>query len=129
MCASWSVPVQHHALVSVATECGQDIAALLAEMQDESELFASPNTLAAVEQALLTMAHTLAQLGPPLRDHLTELDWAGWQALHAALLHRVTPRRELVWYGVQALVPATMGLLQRSPTAHREAETAKAHRG
>ncbi len=105
--------MQHHALVSVATECGQDIAALLAEMQDESELFASPNTLAAVEQALLTMAHTLAQLGPPLRDHLTELDWAGWQALHAALLHRVTPRRELVWYGVQALVPATMGLLQR----------------
>ena len=113
MCASGSVPVQHHALVSVATECGQDIAALLAEMQDESELFASPNTLAAVEQALLTMAHTLAQFRPTLRDHLTELDWAGWQALHAALLHRVTPRRELVWYGVQALVPATMGLLQR----------------
>jgi uncharacterized protein with HEPN domain len=105
--------VQHHALVSVATECGHDIAILLAEMQEESELFESTNTLAAVEQALLTMAHTLAQFGQPLRDHLVEVDWAGWQAVHWVLSQQVDPRRELVWYAVQALVPATMGLLRR----------------
>ncbi|WP_290874473.1 hypothetical protein [Aquabacterium sp.] len=105
--------MQHHALVSVATECGHDIANLLAEMEEEAELFGSPNTLAAVEQALLTMSHTLGQFSQPLRDHLVEVDWAGWQAVHWALSQQVEPRRELVWYAVQALVPATMGLLRR----------------
>lgn len=86
----------------------QAIDALLAEMQDEDELFASANTLQCVESHLLVIAQTLAHLSPALLWRLTRIDWHGWQHLHQLLEQDVQPRREAVWYGIHALAPATL---------------------
>jgi hypothetical protein len=93
--------------------CGDAIQALLAEMQDESELFASPNTLACVEMSLLAIAQTLDHLSPVLRARLAWIDWSGWSALRSQLELDVRPRREQVWYGVRSLAPATVELIGR----------------
>ena len=90
---------------------GHAISLLLAEMQDEDELFASPNTRAHVEAELLAAARTLAHLAPALRRRLVQVDWSGWQSLREALERGHRPRREAVWYGVRALMPATVHLL------------------
>lgn len=90
---------------------GQAIGVLLSEMQSEAELFASAATLQCVEAELLVMAQTLAHLAAPLHDRLPTLDWHGWQHLHHLLENQRQPRREAVWYGIQALVPATLALL------------------
>ncbi|MBG6079548.1 hypothetical protein [Rubrivivax gelatinosus] len=101
----------HQALYAIVMDAGSAVGELTRAMQGEDELFASPRTLAAVEAQLLTMAHTLGNLTPVLRDKLALADWAGWQALHTALREGQEPRREAVWYAVSALVPQTMGLL------------------
>ena len=92
---------------------GKAIALLVAPMQSEQELFASPATLQAVEEHLSLMAATLAHLPEPLQLRLTELDWHGWSHLQHALHNHHTPRHEEVWYGIQALVPATLEMLAR----------------
>lgn len=97
---------------------GRAIALLLAEMQGPQELFASPATLHAVEEQLRLMAATLAHLPAPLQLRLTELDWHGWSRLQQALQDGHTPRREEVWYGINALVPATLEMLARMRKRH-----------
>lgn len=92
---------------------GKVIATLLAEMQSEDELFASANTLQRVEAHLLVLAQTLAHLPQPLRQRLLQVDWHGWQRLQQLLEASVQPRREEVWYGIRALVPATLGLIAK----------------
>jgi len=84
---------------------------LLAELQSEPELFASANTLQRVEAHLLAMAQTLAHLPQPLRQRLDQLDWHGWARLQQRLAQDAQPRREEVWYGIHALVPATLALM------------------
>lgn len=101
----------HQSLFAIVMDGGEAIAALTRPMQSEDELFASPATLAAVEDRLLTMAHTLGNLTPLLRESLPHVDWAGWAALHDALARDRRPRREAVWYGVAALAPQTTALL------------------
>ncbi len=91
--------------------CGRVVAALLAEMQAEEELFASANTLRLVEAQLLAIARTLAHLPEPLRERLVQVDWHGWQRLRALLEQDSQPRRDEVWYGIRALVPATLELM------------------
>lgn len=90
---------------------GHVVVALLAELQSEDELFASANTLQLVEVHLLIIAQTLAHLPEPLRQRLVQIDWHGWHCLQQLLEHDTQPRREEVWYGVRALVPATLELI------------------
>ena len=90
---------------------GQAVGTLLEHLQSEQELFASANTLQMVEAHLLVMAQTLAHLSPPLRQQLVQLDWHGWQQLQQVLEQDAQPRREEVWYGIHALVPATLELM------------------
>ncbi len=90
---------------------GHAIGVLLAEMQEENELFASASTLQCVEAHLLVIAQTLAHLSPTLHRHLLQLDWHGWERLHQLLVQNLEPRREEVWYGINALVPATLELI------------------
>ncbi len=92
---------------------GKAIGVLLAEMQDESELFASATTLQFVEAQLLLMAQTLAHLSPELHARLTQIDWHGWEHLQQLLEQDKLPRREEVWYGIQSLVPATLELIAK----------------
>ncbi|MCK6401916.1 MAG: hypothetical protein L6Q74_08425 [Sphaerotilus natans subsp. sulfidivorans] len=76
------------------------------------ELFASRLTLAEVESGLRTVATTLAHLPPVVMLRLPQVDWAGWDALLRALAPGQTaPRREVIWYGACALLPATLALL------------------
>lgn len=93
--------------------CGKNIAVLLAEMQGESELFASANTLLQVEANLLAIAQTLAHLPEPLRLRLLQIDWHGWACLQQLLEGDAQPRRAEVWYGTQALAPATLELIAK----------------
>ena len=90
---------------------GQLVGALLAELQSEEELFASANTLQRVEAHLLVIAQTLTHWPEPLRRRLVQIDWHGWQCLQQLLEQNAQPRREEVWYGVRALVPATLELI------------------
>lgn len=92
---------------------GRSVAALLAEMQSEDELFSSANTLQRVEAFLLVIAQTLAHLPEPLRQRLVEVDWHGWECLQQLLEQDAQPRRAEVWYGTQALVPATLELIAK----------------
>jgi uncharacterized protein with HEPN domain len=101
----------HQALYAIVMETGASVTTLTREMQDEDELFASTLTLRAVEAQLLIMAHTLANLPPALQRCLLQVDWVGWQALHATLRGGIQPRRDEIWYAVNGLVPQTMGLL------------------
>lgn len=87
------------------------VGTLLAELQSERELFASANTLQRVEAHLLVMAQTLAHLPPALRQRLLQIDWHGWARLQELLVQDLQPRHEEVWYGIHALVPATMELI------------------
>jgi uncharacterized protein with HEPN domain len=93
--------------------CGKNIPVLLAEMQCEAELFASANTLLQVEANLLAIAQTLAHLPEPLRRRLLQIDWHGWACLQTLLERNAHPRRAEVWYGTQALVPATLELFAK----------------
>jgi uncharacterized protein with HEPN domain len=93
--------------------CGKNIAVLLAELQAENELFASANTLLQVETNLLAIAQTLAHLPQPLRQRLLQIDWHGWECLQQLLEHDAHPRRAEVWYGTQALAPATLELIAK----------------
>lgn len=101
----------HRMQCDIVHASGQAIGTLLAEMQNEQELFDSQGTLRWVELHLLVMAQTLAHLAPPLHRRLLQIDWHGWQHLRHLLEHNQHPRREEVWYGIQALVPQTLGLI------------------
>lgn len=103
----------NHALIQIVDRCGKAVLDCVAELQDEAELFASRNTLAAVEANLRTMAQTLGGLPPELALQLIELDWSGWRGVYDALVEDGPGRRELVWYGVNGLVPATLVLVER----------------
>lgn len=98
-------------LHDIVAETGRAIQTLTREMQGEEELFASTLTLRAVEAQLLIMAHTLGNLTPEMHRRLQHVDWNGWAALHDKLRRGVQPRREEIWYAVNALVPQTLQLL------------------
>lgn len=98
-------------LYDIVMDTGRSIGQLTREMQDEDELFASTLTLRAVEAQLLIMAHTLGNVTPAMHGRLLQVDWVGWAALHDKLRNGIEPRREEIWYAVNALVPQTMDLL------------------
>jgi uncharacterized protein with HEPN domain len=101
----------HRLQCDIVRMAGETIRSLLAEMQTEDELFESAATLHAVEAQLLVMSQTLAHLAPELHARLHRIDWQGWGQLHHLLATGGQPRREAVWYGVRALVPATLELI------------------
>lgn len=100
----------HRSLFEIVMETGRSIGTLTQAMQHEAELFASTLTLRAVEAQLLIMAHTMGNLTPALHHRLLHVDWTGWAALHDKLRNGIQPRREEIWYAVNALVPQTMDL-------------------
>lgn len=101
----------HRMQCDIIRIAGETIGRLLAELQDEEELFASEATLHMVEAQLLVMSQTLAHLSPQLHQRLHRVDWQGWGQLHHLLESGEQPRREAVWYGVRSLVPATLELV------------------
>lgn len=102
----------HRSLYDIVMDAGRSISLLTQPMQGEHELFASRLTLRAVEAQLLIMAHTLGNVTPALHRRLLQLDWNGWAVLHDTLRNGIEPRREEIWYAVNALVPQTLSLLR-----------------
>jgi uncharacterized protein with HEPN domain len=103
----------HLSLFEIIRKSGEAVLDLVVEMQGADELFASANTLQTIEDHLLVMSNTMAHLPPILHLRLPQVDWTGWGALHHALRPRQEPRRDIVWYAVCALVPATLVLLDK----------------
>jgi len=103
----------HRSLYDIVCDAGHGVQTLVRATDSEDELFASRLTLRAVEAQLLIMAHTLGNMTPVLHSKLKEVDWTGWAALHDALRRGVQPRREEIWYAVNALVPQTLMLLEQ----------------
>lgn len=103
------------ALFDIVHTHGQQALKLVVALEEGAEeLFASPNTLAAIEGHLRQVATTLAHLPPVVMLRLPQVDWAGWAALLQALQQPSTPdRREIVWYAVCGLLPATLVLLDQ----------------
>lgn len=97
----------------IVRECADTVAALTREMQDENELFNSPNTLVYVEAHLLAVAQTLDHLAPAIQTRLGWIDWAGWHALRSALETDLQPRREQVWYAIRSLLPSSVHLIDQ----------------
>jgi len=108
----------HRSLYDIVMEAGHAIATLTREMQGEDELFTSTLTLRSIEAQLLIMAHTLGNLTPALHQRLMQVDWVGWATLHDKLRHGVQPRREEIWYAVNALAPQTVQLFQELRRKH-----------
>ncbi len=106
----------HQSLFEILRTSGEAVMQLIVEMQSSDELFTSPNTRATIEDHLRVMANTMAWLPSMLHLRLPQVDWAGWAALHEALFkeastEEVALRRDIVWYAVCALVPASLVLL------------------
>ena len=102
------------ALFDIVHTSGQQALKLVVALEGGAdELFASPNTLAAIEDHLLNVATTLAHLAPVVLLRLPQVDWTGWGALLQALRQRDPQRRDIVWYAVCGLLPATLVLLDQ----------------
>lgn len=102
------------ALFDIVHTHGDRALRLIGELQGGAdEFFASANTQAAVEAHLLQVAQTLVHLPPVVMLRLAHVDWVGWEALLSALRHDVVPRRDIVWYGLTGLLPATLALLDQ----------------
>ena len=98
-------------LLHLVRGSGQAVQALTAAMEGEDEFFASPNTLSTVESHLAVMAYWIGHMPAEAQGRWPALDWYGWAALHQDLASNTQPRREVVWYAVRSLVPATLSLM------------------
>jgi hypothetical protein len=109
------------ALFDIIHTSGNAVLRLLVALEGGAdELFASSNTLQVIEDHLFNVAHTLAHLPPVVMLRLPQVDWPGWQGVHLALRERGLPdapdpsaRRDVIWYAVCSLLPATLVLLDQ----------------
>lgn len=102
------------ALFDIIHTSGNQVLKLLVALEGGAdELFASTNTLSVIEEHLLNVANTLAHLPPVVMLRLPQVDWTGWDALFRALRRRTPDRRDIVWYAVCGLLPATLVLLDQ----------------
>ena len=102
------------ALFDIIHTSGNTILRLLVALEGGAdELFASTNTLTTIEDHLYNVAHTLAHFPPVLLLRLPQVDWHGWEAVHRALRDKSTDRRDVVWFALCSLLPATLVLLDQ----------------
>ena len=106
-----SAPLPIRILLHLVRGSGHAVLALTAAMEDEDEFFASANTLSTVESHLAVMAYWIGHMPAEAQGRWPALDWYGWAALHQDLACDAQPRREVVWYALRSLVPATLALM------------------
>lgn len=97
------------ALLGIVEQAGLGVVTLI-ENLERDELLRSRLTRYEVQRQLKTLADSLAQITPPDRQFMPELDWDSWQSLRAPL-STLTPSPELdeaVWFACTSLVPATL---------------------
>mgnify|MGYP003705421335 CR=1 FL=1 len=105
-------------LVQIAEECAHEVLVLLRPLESENELFCSVNTLNAIVERVRMLASTLGQMGRPWTSVVPELDWPAWQRVHDGLGRSGPPDRDMLWFVVSSLVPATAMLLRQARHRH-----------
>ncbi|TXT37043.1 MAG: hypothetical protein FD135_3881 [Comamonadaceae bacterium] len=83
--------------------------AILVEGLEREELLRSRLTRQEVLRQLITLAHSAAQVEPPERLQMPELDWDGWDALQRRFAEPASAALdEALWFACESLVPATL---------------------
>jgi uncharacterized protein with HEPN domain len=97
------------ALLGIVEEAGMAVVTLV-EGLERDELLRSRLTRHEVQRQLKTLADSLAQMTPPDRLALPEIDWAGWQSLRTPLSStQANPALDdALWFACESLVPATL---------------------
>jgi len=105
-------------LVQIAEECAHEVSALLRPMESEDELFRSANTLNAIVERVRVLASALGQMDQPWTCTIPALDWPAWQRVHEGLGRAGPPDRDMLWFVISSLVPATVVLLREARHQH-----------
>ncbi len=85
---------------------------VLTESLERQELLRSRLTREEVRRQMVLLADTLLALPEAAREHMAEIDWAGWRGARLALELSGPQQDEALWFGVQSLVPATLSWLR-----------------
>jgi uncharacterized protein with HEPN domain len=94
-------------LLSIIEEAG--IAALtLTEGLEKDAFLASRLTRAETQRQIKSMGESAANLPPPTRTLLAEVDWDGWQSVARQLGEGGDAADEALWFALRSLVPATL---------------------
>ncbi len=83
--------------------------AILVEGLEQTELLRSRLTRSEVLRQLHLLAASAAEVEPPMRARMPELDWSVWDSMRSRL---ATSSRavqdETLWFATSSLVPATL---------------------
>jgi uncharacterized protein with HEPN domain len=94
-------------LLSIIEEAGVAVLTLT-EGVEKDEFLASHLTRAETQRQIRIMGESAANLPPPMRSLLAEVDWSGWQTVARQLGENRDAEQEALWFAVRALVPATL---------------------
>ena len=96
------------ALLAILEEAGTAVLTLT-EGVDEGEFFASRLTREESKRQVQTLARTTLQVPPECRRLMPEIDWDGWLKVgHDLPLKANEEGRELLWFAIRSLTPATL---------------------
>ena len=95
------------ALLGIIEDAGVVILTLTEAVGPE-EFFSSRITQHEVMRHMRVLAETAANVPDELKRKLIDIDWAGWDVLCANLTLEGGFERDVVWFGVRSLVPATL---------------------
>jgi len=80
----------------------------MTEGLEQEEFFASHLTRQEVLRQLRSMSDSVGNLPAATRAQLAEIDWAAWSVLGLELKKAENHGREVIWFAIQSLVPATL---------------------
>lgn len=95
------------ALLGILEESGLAILTLTEGVEPE-EFFSSRITQQEVLRQLQVMAETAANVPGELKYQMAEIDWAGWSVLNMQLTVAGGFERDVLWFAVRSLIPATL---------------------
>jgi uncharacterized protein with HEPN domain len=99
------------AMLRTIEEAGEGVLTLT-EGLEEGELLGSRLTRREVTRQLVILANALRALPDTAARALPEIDWAGWRGMSYALAQEGPAADDALWFGVSALVPATLNWLR-----------------
>lgn len=102
-------------LLQLVQDAGEAVL-ILTEDVTQDALLNSRLTRTETCRQILCLADTLVSMGDEgpgtLREHMPEIDWAGWRATRRALGAAGPQHDDALWFAVQSLVPATLNWLR-----------------
>ncbi len=95
------------ALLGILEEAGTSILTLTEGLEPD-DFFASRLTRRETLTQMRIMTKTAANLPAGIKQHMAEIDWAGWSGLGVQLTLADDFERDALWFGIRSLVPATL---------------------